>query len=263
MRLTLLEHIGKIYNLDANELAVCSAIFSFTKGGRGWFASYSALANQFSFVISEATVKRDVKRLLDLKLIERRGKALFVTDLCINAEANCHSDKVNLAPGQGQTAPQAGSNCTQKKVKLTHIYNKDTNKDNNKINLACDKIAQQQTSGDEFNFDVFKSVFTKATNNQALWTNREKACQQKWQEKSQQERAQILRWLDKRGSNENNPIFFLSNFSMPEPTNYAGQEFPKGRTFYQVPLSDKKFAYYTAEDVEDFGISNATFFMTT
>lgn len=263
MKLTLLENIGKLHNLDANELAVCSAIFSFSRGGRGWFGSYPALALLLPFLISETTVKRVIKRLVELNLIEKRGKAFFVTELCINEETNCPSDKVKLTPEQGQSDTPTGSNCSKNKVKSTHIYNKDIYKDNNTINLACDKSAQQETSSDEYNFNVFKSVFNKATDNQALWTNREKACQQKWQEKSLQERAQILRWLEKKGSNENNPIFFLSNFSMPEPTNYAGQEFPKGRTFYRVPLPDKKFAYYTAEDVEDFGISNATLFMTT
>lgn len=255
MRLTLLEHIGKIYNLDANELAVCSAIFSFTKGGRGWFASYSVLANQLPFTISEATVKRVVKRLIDLKLIERRGKPLFVTDLCINAETNCRSDKVNLAPEQDQTAPQVGSNCTQNKVKLTHIYNKDTNKDNNTINLACDKIAQQQTSSDEFNFDVFKSTFNSATDNHAEWDNRENACIARWKNIPQERRAIVIRWLKIKKTEQTNPIFFLDNCSSLEPFNYAGKRQPAGIEYFFAFYNGVK-GLYSAADVYIFDMKD-------
>lgn len=255
MRLTLLEHIGKIYNLDANELAVCSAIFSFTKGGRGWFSSYPILANQLPFTISEATVKRVVKRLIDLKLIERRGKPLFVTDLCINAETNCTSDKVNLAPEQGQTAPQVGSNCTQNKVKLPHIYNKDINNDNNKINLACDNIAQQETSSDEFDFDVFKSTFNKATDNHAEWQTRENACIARWKNMPQERRAIIIRWLKLNHPEQTNPIFFLDNSSSLEPYNYFGKEQPKGIDYFIAIYNGSK-GLYSAADVYIFDMKD-------
>lgn len=254
MRLTLLEHIGKIYELDANELAVCSAIASFSKT-RGWFGSYPAMVKQLPFTISEATVKRVVKRLLNLNLIERRNKVLFTTDLCKNAEQNAPSDKVNLSSEQGHIDTPTESNCSRNKVKLTHIYNKDIYKDNNTINTACDKIAPQEARRDEFDFNVFKSTFNFATDNQAEWQTRENACIARWLKLPQERRAIIIRWLKLNHPEQTNPIFFLDNCSSLQPFNYNGKKQPAGIHYFKAIYNGSR-GLYSADDVKVFDMQD-------
>jgi len=77
MKLLIDDTTARTHNLNANEACVYAAILKCTKAGRGWYASYSELANALPFVVSAETVRRNVVKLFNLGLLERREKALF------------------------------------------------------------------------------------------------------------------------------------------------------------------------------------------
>ena len=110
INLILVNKIGKEYGLDANELGVYSAIARYSNG-KGWFASYQALANFLPFVISTKTIERNIKHLTELGLIERRGKALFAKDICLEPQTKCPTNTDKLSSPNRQIVLPTQTNC--------------------------------------------------------------------------------------------------------------------------------------------------------
>jgi len=231
-------------NLSPSECRVYAYIYGLTESKNSKINGYNGSVRQLAkdLGLSLGTTSAVLRNLQDNQLI-------------INQQGTFRS--VQLSNNNVQF-PNNSVQFPNKNVQLLNSpYTpiKEINKETT-TNNVCDTLAQQMSKRDDSDFSVFKSLFTKATANRAEWTNRENACYKKWQEEiPTEQRAQIIRWLNKNESSETNPIFFLMNFSLPEPTNYDGRELPRGVDFYRADFNGKN-GLYTAADVELYDMQN-------
>ena len=232
----------KDFNLNANEACVYSAIAAVSKG-KGWFVSYESLANHLPVVISTKTVERAIKRLTDLGLIERRQNALFAT-------TNCLPPVDKLSATRRQIVTDKSTNCPLETDKLTPIYNKE-NKE------------KREESHSPSLFDQLVSAYKAQNPNTNPSPKILDASRRLWDDLAEYKQKQILEAVQSGFWNKDNLEWIISDFKFREPINYAGLSAPRGVDLYRVPIAPNKFAIYTAEDVKEFNIANAEFYMKT
>lgn len=253
MNILLNNIVGKTYALNANEASVYAAIDLFSKKD-GLYISYQTLAIELPFKINAKTIERAVHRLTKLGLIERRGNALFTT-------TNCPSTPQTISPAAQTDSPAPQTNCSSQTDKLSHIDNKDINKERVETLPACDTIATPIPSTpssfvQNASFDLLLKAFKAHNPNNRPVADILAAARTLWDELPDYKHNQLLQAIQDGSWNKPRLDWLISDFPFREPINYAGISAPQGEKLFLVPLAPNQKGLFTEKDVKEFNLPN-------
>ena len=239
----------KAFNLNANEALVYSAIAAVSKT-KGWYATYESLVNHLPCVVSTKTVERAIRHLTELGLIQKRQNALLATN-CLSPSDKLPAATDKLSATDRQTAAPRQTNSPSKNDKLSPIYNKE-----NKEKREENSIPSTSSS-----FDKLLAAFKAKNANITPTPDILATSRNLWEELPDYRQQQLIDAVEKGLWNKDRLDWLIQNFKFREPVNYAGLQAPRGAILYQVPIAPGKKAVYTIEDVKEFHIPNAKFYM--
>lgn len=237
MRILIDDKVGKANGLNANEACVYAAIAKYSNG-KGWYANYETLASALPFVISRATVNRAVEKLKRMGLLEEKDNALF----CAQNEQSCAQNE---------------QSCAQFALPPNNPYIKENNKE----------IINQKEEEMNEEFLKYWNLFSPA----AEFANRQRACEQRWNDMTEFAHRCIFREFEIYGREEivrrqPNPLFYLMNWRPPRPRFLAqgAEHFAALQAGYKTALvhvpedypeyrEGRRFAWMTLQDAQFFG----------
>ena len=263
----------KAFGLNANEVLVYSAIAAVSKE-KGWYVSYESLTNHLPCVISTRTVERAIRRLTDLKLIERRRNALFATKNCLPPADKLSPTTDKLSVTNRQIVPAKPTNCPLETDKLSPIYNKEyKEKEEGNTITSCDTIAttipptpssivknSDQATQPLCSFDQLLAAFKSLNPNVNPSPKVIDAARKLWDNLPDDKQQQILDAVQKGTWNKDNLEWFISDFKFREPFNYLGKKQETGYSYYFAWHNGER-GLYTKQDVDAFQMSNPEHFM--
>ncbi len=139
-------------------------------------------------------------------------------------------------------------------------------------NIACDTIATPNpstfssfdktiASNQSSSFNLLLAAFKSHNCNTNPSADILATARNLWEQLPDYKQSQLLQAINDGSWNKPRLDWIITDFKFREPVNYAGLQAPRGAILYQVPIAPGKKAVYTIEDVKEFHIPNAKFYM--
>lgn len=229
---------------------VYGIIARYSYSGKGWFGSYKALSDISPVILSKSTVSNAIDELLKCNLIVKKEDAYFVQNLDSNVQ-NLDNSVQNLDDSVQNL--DENSFPPNNPLLLNNMNEEKEMKAATRMQ-EHDAGTRAQSSVD-FSFEGFKQAFNQATGNRAEWAGRENTCYQIWNETPIVKCRYIVQRLEECKCAKTNPIFFLRDFVMPEPTSYFGKQLPRDGKYYTATY-EGKLGLYSEKDVRLYSMQN-------
>ena len=214
MKLLIDDTTGREHNLNANEACVYAAILKCTKAGRGWFANFSDLANALPFVVSDETVRRAVKKLFHLGLLEKRGNAIFAKpQIVADTPQNVVAEPQNVAD-----APQNVANPDTPYNPL--ILNNENMKEND--HATCAQTCDTRTTPPIPSFDDLVLAFRNKGGRMNNYEGGE--ARDAWSACTSAKKIQLLAAVQSGAHFKSRLDWLIADFPEPSPTFLRGDE---------------------------------------
>ena len=138
---------------------------------------------------------------------------------------------------------------------------KEINKEMERNNIIARDTIATPNSQTLFSFYEFLSAYRAATNTNVQYSDETLAdARNLWDALKPWKQKQLLRALDEGTWSKPRLDWTITDYHFREPMNYAGKEIPSGLVLYRAKFEDQK-GIYTEQDVRDFDMTDAKFFM--